>query len=816
MSPPHHLHGDQLHEHYHRADENNDHDHSPVAHRPASLVSPTKKVANSEKAAEPAVQPAPATAEAGPSTPASVDPFTMALLRGASPEPRRESPPSTFDHGTAAPLAQPKQPPAESSSSNLFGDSMGSDSLFGPPLEHEGIAAFTETAVPASSGSRFAKLFETLHAADEPHSKQSAPFPPQQQLPTATHPQPAFPGSGAFPSSGPFAAAAAPSPFAPAVSSPQPSTTSLFGGGLSSSAAPPSSLFGSSRLPQQQQAPKTSLPATGGPAQTATASQAQLQQALLQQLRAAPPATTAKVQQILERASSNASTQGGGVPALLHQLQAQAQQKREQAEQQARAMAAAATQQQQQQAAALAKLQQMQAQQQQMKKLLQEQQQHARQQGGYEGGTPPPSTSTMAALNRLLSASSHQSSQAAGGGGAGSSAAAVAAPVGTPSPGIDVNALFWTYLDPHGRKQGPFSNAQMKTWHSANYFAADLPLAFSTSSAPTPGSRFAPLNRIFPPGSKPFSDAPRPVGTAAAPPRPSSSSSSLGSTPSPTRSGMIAAALEKQASNASLSSSGGHSRSPPPPPVLPPTQPPNARRGNHEAAGSAGRSRGGKANRQQPPVLPPTAPPTNSRSASPEGRRFDERGRAKEQASESLRGLLGLNSASRSPSNSSSPERITPSAHAKPSGGERSTETDQQRKQGGRGGRRSNPDGSDRPRTVYPRRPGDEKDKPKTVVAGKDVADPSSLHKGWLWSPSDEAAMRRKELGREVAPSPAPKKMSLKEIMACENDANNIKALMTGHNATQPHKMKIPAAKKKSQKQLKKEAAEASKNSGSS
>lgn len=130
-------------------------------------------------------------------------------------------------------------------------------------------------------------------------------------------------------------------------------------------------------------------------------------------------------------------------------------------------------------------------------------------------------TTGMSALNRLISAGSSGSHSHHHSAPSPSLPTGGSALVGTPSPGLDVNALFWTYLDPHGHKQGPFSNAQMKSkkhscvrclptavimsaWHAASYFDVDLPLAFSTSSAPTPGSRFAPLNRIFPPGSHPF------------------------------------------------------------------------------------------------------------------------------------------------------------------------------------------------------------------------------------------------------------------------------------------------------------------------
>ncbi|KAF4700656.1 hypothetical protein FOZ62_007745, partial [Perkinsus olseni] len=389
----------------------------------------------------------------------------------------------TVPQTSAAASMVKSNPAAAEPSSSLFGDAPGSDSLFGPPLDHDGGPAFTEGPA-SSSGSRFARLFETLHA-DEPKT-----------TPPATT---AGVQSSSFPSAipGPFSTTSAASPFAPVPGS---GSSSLFGGLPSAAPAAaqvPSSIFGappvvSTGPDRQSSAPKVPTAPSAQPA-SASATQAQLQHALLQQLRAAPPATTAKVQQILERASSNASSQGGGgVPALLHQLQAQAQQKREQAEQQARAMAAAASQQQQQQAA-LVRLQQMQVQQQ-MKKLLQEQQQEAR---PAQYGGPSSTVSGMSALNRLISAGSSSSHHGAPPTGVHTPTSG-SAPVGTPSPGLDVNALFWTYLDPHGHKQGPFSNAQMKTWHAANYFDADLPLAFSTSSAPTPGSRFAPLNRIFP------------------------------------------------------------------------------------------------------------------------------------------------------------------------------------------------------------------------------------------------------------------------------------------------------------------------------
>ncbi|KAF4721322.1 hypothetical protein FOZ63_005359, partial [Perkinsus olseni] len=449
---PVHSHGPEYH---HRVDAaaaagdlDHQHRHGPSK---APTITPSKKVPPKEESGHPKDPTKPTSGLTPPTSAAAVDPFTMALLRGASPEPPTNKDSSAGPFGTAnfsrSFYGEEYSCAAAEPSSSLFGDAPGSDSLFGPPLDHDGGPAFTEGPA-SSSGSRFARLFETLHA-DEPKT-----------TPPATT---AGVQSSSFPSAipGPFSTTSAASPFAPVPGS---GSSSLFGGLPSAAPAAaqvPSSIFGAPPVvptgpDRQSSAPKVPTAPSAQPA-SASATQAQLQHALLQQLRAAPPATTAKVQQILERASSNASSQGGGgVPALLHQLQAQAQQKREQAEQQARAMAAAASQQQQQQAA-LVRLQQMQVQQQ-MKKLLQEQQQEAR---PAQYGGPSSTVSGMSALNRLISAGSSSSHHGAPPTGVHTPTSG-SAPVGTPSPGLDVNALFWTYLDPHGHKQGPFSNAQMK------------------------------------------------------------------------------------------------------------------------------------------------------------------------------------------------------------------------------------------------------------------------------------------------------------------------------------------------------------------
>ncbi|KAF4709747.1 hypothetical protein FOZ62_014290, partial [Perkinsus olseni] len=235
--------------------------------------------------------------------------------------------------------------------------------------------------------------------------------------------------------------------------------------------------------------------------------------------------------------------------------------------------------------------------------------------------------------------------------------------------------------------------------------------------------------------------------------------------------------IEKQGSSMSIASSvhsigrtagaAGVPVPPPPPPVQPPVQPPNARR-PYEGARSGKPTR--HQQQQQPPMVASTSPPANGRrSISPEAAgSHSDRSRGRDSASESLRGLLGINAKQALGGRQS--EGV-----GEGSGGtqvvlfyQSSVEAEQQQhnRQGSGssrgGGRRASPEAAssgDRPRTVYPRRPGDEKDKPKTVVAGKDVADPSSLHKGWLWSPSDEAAMRRKEAGGGGAvAAPVPKK----------------------------------------------------------
>ena len=73
----------------------------------------------------------------------------------------------------------------------------------------------------------------------------------------------------------------------------------------------------------------------------------------------------------------------------------------------------------------------------------------------------------------------------------------------------------WMYVDPSGRKQGPFSSEQMAAWQQTGYLTADLPLAFYFDEPSAPLS-FRPLAELFPAPVKPFIDAPR-VSVVVAP-----------------------------------------------------------------------------------------------------------------------------------------------------------------------------------------------------------------------------------------------------------------------------------------------------------
>merc|ERR1712012_433305 len=61
----------------------------------------------------------------------------------------------------------------------------------------------------------------------------------------------------------------------------------------------------------------------------------------------------------------------------------------------------------------------------------------------------------------------------------------------------------WEYLDPKGRKQGPFSLEQMMKWHDTGVFKATLPLRCD------PNDRFIPLKDLFPHPMVPFLRAPK-------------------------------------------------------------------------------------------------------------------------------------------------------------------------------------------------------------------------------------------------------------------------------------------------------------------
>lgn len=64
-------------------------------------------------------------------------------------------------------------------------------------------------------------------------------------------------------------------------------------------------------------------------------------------------------------------------------------------------------------------------------------------------------------------------------------------------------ATGWEYMDPKGKKQGPFTLDQMQKWFSMGAFKADLPLRCD------PSDRFTPLRELFPHPMVPFHRAPK-------------------------------------------------------------------------------------------------------------------------------------------------------------------------------------------------------------------------------------------------------------------------------------------------------------------
>ena len=80
--------------------------------------------------------------------------------------------------------------------------------------------------------------------------------------------------------------------------------------------------------------------------------------------------------------------------------------------------------------------------------------------------------------------------------------------------GSQSKKLQWFYVDPSGKRQGPFSSEQMFSWRQTGYLGDDLPLAYIYSDSTLPANpQYTPLGVLFPPANgKPFTVAP--VGLA--------------------------------------------------------------------------------------------------------------------------------------------------------------------------------------------------------------------------------------------------------------------------------------------------------------
>ena len=59
--------------------------------------------------------------------------------------------------------------------------------------------------------------------------------------------------------------------------------------------------------------------------------------------------------------------------------------------------------------------------------------------------------------------------------------------------------LQWFYVDPSGKRQGPFSTEQMASWRQTGYLGDDLPLAYIYSDSTIPSNiQYTPLAVLFP------------------------------------------------------------------------------------------------------------------------------------------------------------------------------------------------------------------------------------------------------------------------------------------------------------------------------
>jgi hypothetical protein len=90
--------------------------------------------------------------------------------------------------------------------------------------------------------------------------------------------------------------------------------------------------------------------------------------------------------------------------------------------------------------------------------------------------------------------------------------APAAAPVAVPAPPPLVpraESTEWQYTDPQGQIQGPFSQDNMRQWHEAGYFNADLPIRLRH------WQRFHPFQTVFPDFKGAFLNIPQEPGSGS-------------------------------------------------------------------------------------------------------------------------------------------------------------------------------------------------------------------------------------------------------------------------------------------------------------
>ena len=78
-----------------------------------------------------------------------------------------------------------------------------------------------------------------------------------------------------------------------------------------------------------------------------------------------------------------------------------------------------------------------------------------------------------------------------------------------PPPLLRVEPSEWQYTDPQGQVQGPFEQENMRQWHEAGYFNADLPIKMRH------WQRFHPFQDVFPDFKIAFLNVPQEPGTSS-------------------------------------------------------------------------------------------------------------------------------------------------------------------------------------------------------------------------------------------------------------------------------------------------------------